>query len=92
MQKCGIPFKRKYPRNSTSWATDGLIVGLGGGGGGTILGGVRLEPGLKNGLLATPAQQLKEKSKRKKAVMYNFCTLTRFQMLDQRARHKQRSF
>jgi hypothetical protein len=53
MQKCGIPFSKKYPRNSTSFNNSGFTWGLGFTGGGLGVG--NSSPlGRKNGLGATP--------------------------------------
>ena len=57
-----MPLSRKYPRNSTSFANAGSIIGLGGGGGGLIVGGGRFEPGLRNGFPATPPQENEDKT------------------------------
>ena len=79
--------RRKYPLNSTSLANAGLGIGLGGGGAGTTLGGVRLEPGRRKGLLATPAQQIEVNSKIKKAPVNNLYTCSTFQNSSERARN-----
>ncbi|MDA9119034.1 hypothetical protein N9J83_02720 [Opitutales bacterium] len=79
---------RKYPRNSTSFANAGSIIGLGGGGGGLIVGGGRLEPGLRNGFPATPPQENEDKTIKETRLMYNLYTPLIFQIYLLRARNR----
>lgn len=88
IQKCGMPLSRKYPRNSTSFANAGSIIGLGGGGGGLIVGGGRLEPGLRNGFPATPPQENEDKTIKERRFMYNLYTPLIFQIYLLRARNR----
>jgi hypothetical protein len=88
IQKCGMPLSRKYPRNSTSFANAGSIIGLGGGGGGLIVGGGRLEPGLRNGFPATPPQENEDKTIKERRLMYNLYTALIFQIYLLRARNR----
>ena len=83
-----MPLSRKYPRNSTSFANAGSIIGLGGGGGGLIVGGGRLEPGLRNGFPATPPQENEDKTIKERRLMYNLYTPLIFQIYLLRARNR----
>ena len=66
----------------------GLGAGLGGGGGGLIWGGGRLEPGRKNGLLATPPKQKGEKITKASRFLQRVDTCLRFQNKELCARNK----
>jgi len=57
----------------------GLGAGLGGGGGGVTGGVGRLEPGRKNGLLATPPKQKGERTIRANRFLQRIDTYSRFQ-------------
>ena len=83
-----MPLSRKYPRNSTSFANAGSIIGLGGGGGGLIVGGGRLDPGLRNGFPATPPQENEDKTIKERRLMYNLYTALIFQIYSIRARNR----
>ena len=79
MEKYGIPFKRKYPLNSTSLENAGFGTGFGCGGGVFTGGGGRFEPGRKNGLLATPPEQKGKSTSNKIRFLHNTDTYLRFQ-------------